>query len=58
MSLPPHFIDAKKKEVVFHIKGGHPVTMRIDTWMKSFPAEYKGMIMTNTCLFKRLKDHS
>ena len=43
MSLPPHFIDAKKKEVVFHIKGGHPVTMKIATWMKSFPDEYKGI---------------
>ena len=43
MSLPPHFIDAKKKEVVFHIKGGHPVTMSIPTWMKSFPDEYKGI---------------
>ena len=43
MSLPPHFIDAKKKEVVFHIKGGYPVTMSIPTWMKSFPDEYKGI---------------
>tara|TARA_X000001036_G_scaffold271292_1_gene251880 strand:+ start:719 stop:901 length:183 start_codon:yes stop_codon:yes gene_type:complete len=43
MSLPSHFIDAKKKEVVFHIKGGHPVTMKIATWMKSFPDEYKGI---------------
>jgi len=30
----------------------------IPTWMKSFLNEYKGMIMTNACLFKRLKDHS
>ena len=43
MSLPPHFIDEKNKEVVFHIKGGHPVTMAITTWMESFPDEYKGV---------------
>ena len=36
MSIPPHFIDEKNKEVVFHIKGGHPITMAIPTWMKSF----------------------
>ena len=40
MSLPPHFIDKKNKEVVFHIKGGHPVKMAIPTWMKSFPDHY------------------
>jgi len=43
MSLPPHFIDEKNKEVVFHIKGIHPVTMAIPTWMKSFPDGYKGI---------------
>ena len=37
MSLPPHFVDEKNKEVVFHLKGGYPVTMAILTWMKSFP---------------------
>ena len=42
MSLPPHFID-QKKEVVFHIKGGHPVKMAIPTWMKSFPDHDKGV---------------
>jgi hypothetical protein len=31
MSLPPHFIDEKNKEVVFHLKGGYPVTMAIPT---------------------------
>ena len=43
MSLPPHFVDEKNKEVIFHIKGGHPITMAISTWMKSFPDEYKGI---------------
>ena len=43
MSLPPHVIDEKNKEVVFHLKGGYPVTMAIPTWMKSFPDDYKGI---------------
>ena len=43
MSLPPHFIDAKKKEVVFHIKGGSPVTMRIATWIKILPRWIKSI---------------
>ena len=42
MSLPPHFIDEKNKEVVFHLKGGYPVTMAIPSFMKSFPDDYKG----------------
>ena len=37
MSLPPHFIDEKKKEVVFHLKGTFPVQLAIPIWMKSFP---------------------
>ena len=41
--LPPHFIDEKNKEVVFHIKGGYPVTMAIPTWMQSFPKDFKGV---------------
>ena len=43
MSLPPHFIDEKNKEVVFHLKGGYPVTMAIPTWMTSFPNDYKAI---------------
>ena len=41
--MPPHFVDEKNKQVVFHIKGGFPVTMAIPTWMEVFPAGYKGM---------------
>ena len=48
MSLPPHFIDEKNKEVVFHLKGGYPVTMAIPTWMKSFPDDYTGI----TCRYE------
>ena len=44
-SMPPHYLDEKKKEVVFHIKGGFPVTMAIPTWMKSFPDDYKGVVI-------------
>ena len=40
--MPPHFVDEKKKEVVFHIKGGYPVTMVIPTFMQSFPKGFKG----------------
>ena len=43
MTLPPHFIDEKNKEVVFHLKGGYPVTMAIPTWMKSFPEGFRGV---------------
>ena len=41
--IPPHYVDEKNKEVVFHLKGGYPVTMAIPTWMKSFPDDYKGI---------------
>ena len=41
--MPPHFIDEKKKEVVFHIPGGFPVVLAIPTWMKRFPDGYKGV---------------
>ena len=37
--MPPHFIDEKKKEVVFHIPGGFPVVMVIPTWMQAFPKD-------------------
>ena len=43
MTLPPHFVDEKKKVVVFHIKGGYPVTMAIPSFMKSFPKGFKGV---------------
>tara|TARA_B100001029_G_scaffold124415_1_gene103663 strand:+ start:258 stop:440 length:183 start_codon:yes stop_codon:yes gene_type:complete len=43
MTLPPHFIDKKKKEVVLHLKGGYSVTMATSIWMKSFPDDFKGI---------------
>ena len=45
MSLPPHFIDEKNKEVVFHLKGGHPVTMAIPTWMNLSQMTTKGLLV-------------
>jgi len=41
--MPPHFIDEKKKEVVFHLKGTFPVQLAIPTWMQSFPEGFKGV---------------
>ena len=41
MTLPPHFLDENKKEVVFHIKGGYPVMMAIPTFMQSFSKGFK-----------------
>jgi len=43
MTLPPHFIDKKKKEVVLHLKGGYSVTMATSIWMKSFSDDFKGI---------------
>ena len=55
MSLPPHFIDEKNKEVVFHLKGGYPVTMAIPTWMKSFPDDYKSIVTSSLEEFKKYR---
>ena len=43
MRLPSQFVDKKNKEVVFHLKGGYPVTMAMPIWMKSFPDDFKGV---------------
>ena len=56
VNLPPHFLDEKKKEVVFHIKGGFPVTMGIPTCMKAFPPEYKGVVVRCEETFYRLRE--
>ena len=45
-NIPPHFIREKRKEVVFHIPGGHPIMMLIDFLMKRyFPVEYKAVLI-------------
>ena len=56
--LPPHIVLQESKEVIFYLENPLASEITIPTWMKSFPDEYKGMIMKNTCLFKRLKDQS
>ena len=55
MNIPPHYIDEKNKEVVFHIKGGFPTTMAIPTWMKSFPSDYSASVVRCEETFYRLR---
>ena len=55
-TLPPHFILEKNKEVVFHIKGVFPVTLAIPTWMKSFPADYKSIVVRCEETFYRMRE--
>ena len=54
MSIPTHFVDKKNKEVVFHLKGGYPVTMVIPT-MKSFPKGFKGVTCRGEETFYKLR---
>jgi len=56
--LPPHIVLQDSKEVIFYLENPLGSEITIPTWMKSFPDEYKGMIMINACLFKRLNDQS
>tara|TARA_Y100001968_G_C19306506_1_gene691902 strand:+ start:114 stop:305 length:192 start_codon:yes stop_codon:yes gene_type:complete len=56
--LPPHFVLEESKEVIFYLENPLPSEITIPLWMRSFPDDYKGMIMTNACLFTRLKDQS
>ena len=55
MNIPPHYIDEKNKEVVFHIKGGFPTTMAIPTWMKSFPSDYSSSVVRCEETFYKLR---
>ena len=57
-SLPPHIILEESKEVIFYLENPMSSEITIPVWMRCFPDDYKGMIMTNACLFKRLKDQS
>ena len=54
-NIPPHYVVDKKKQVLFHIPGGFPVNMEIPTWMKSFPAGYKGVVIRCEETFYRLR---
>tara|TARA_R100001082_G_scaffold107489_1_gene81442 strand:- start:304 stop:495 length:192 start_codon:yes stop_codon:yes gene_type:complete len=57
MNIPPHFIDEKNKDVVFHIPGGFPATMGIPTWMKSLsvPSDYSASVVRCEETFYKLR---
>ena len=54
--LPPHIVLKESKEVIFYLENPLPSEITIPIWMKSYPDYFKGIIMTNAGLFKRLKD--
>ena len=54
--MPPHFVIESERQVVFHIKGGFPVTMGIPNWMKSFPEGYKGVVDRCEETFYKLRE--
>jgi hypothetical protein len=47
MNIPPHYVDNKRKEIVFLIPSGYPMTLGIPTWVKalSLPSDYKGVVI-------------
>ena len=53
--LPPHFVNEKEKEVVFHLKGAYPATIAIPTWLKHFPVAYKGVVVRCEETFYKLR---
>jgi len=55
MNIPPHYIDEKNKEVVFHIKGGYPVTAALPKWMQRFPSEYSCSVVRCEETFYKLR---
>ncbi|WP_320668139.1 hypothetical protein [Prochlorococcus sp. MIT 1307] len=54
-SIPLHLVLKKSKQVFFHIPGGFPANMEIPTWIKSFPAGYKGIVERCQKTFYRLR---
>ena len=58
-NIPPHFVLDKSKEVIFYLaKGAVEPEKEMTEWMKTFPSNYKGMVMKSACLFKKLKEDS
>ena len=55
--IPPHIVLTESKEVIFYCKQSVPLGTIISTWMKDFPDDFKGMVIHNVCLFKRLEEH-
>jgi len=42
--IPPHYVDEKNKEIVFHIPSGYPATLFIPTWMRAFQSITKVVV--------------
>ena len=58
-NIPPHFVLNKSKEVIFYLgKRSVGVDKELQEWMQEFPCNYKGMVITSACLFKKLKEGS
>ena len=56
MNIPPHFVDEKKKEVYWHIKGGFPVTALLPSLMsKHFPNDYSCSVIRCEETFYKLR---
>ena len=56
--IPPHIVLEKSKEVIFYYKKSVAKDIEISTWMQDFPNNFKGMVMQNSCLFKRLQEQT
>ena len=56
MNIPPHFIDEKNKQVVFHLKGGYSVNTEVTTSIKSFPDGYKGVTVRCEETFYKMRE--
>ena len=58
-NIPPHFVLDQSKEVIFYLgKGEVEAEKELQSWMRKFPTNYKGMIIKSACLFKKLKEDS
>ena len=58
-NIPPHFVLDKSKEVIFYLgKGAVEAEKEMTEWMKTFPSDYKLMVMKSGCLFNKLKEDS
>ena len=56
--IPPHIVLEESKEVIFYHKKPVSDDIEISTWMQDFPNDFKGMVMQNACLFKKLKEQT
>ena len=56
MITPPHFVIERTKEVVWHIKGGYPVTAMLPSLMsKHFSSEYTCSVVRCEETFYKLR---